>query len=198
LWEKWLPDIYLNLHGYPSHEWVQQFSNYSPYLFRDYWIPRGWFAYFRSATLPIFKEWKKAGEDVRSSIIDGFKAKEIIHESNKKFYDRYYRWAARWQPHMNYLEIYDGVNLYAKRRSSQENRLSSRSRITFVEQTPELMDETAHGSWLEFLSDLGLTYLKSHIDYLAHTQHEIARIEEESQDRIHIQFIRRRPGETDK
>jgi hypothetical protein len=198
LWEKWLPDIYLNLHGYPSHEWVQQFSNYSPYLFRDYWIPRGWFAYFRSVTLPIFREWKKAGEDVKASIIDGFKDREIIHESNKKFYDRYYRWAARWQPHMNYLEIYDGVNLYAKRKSSQENRLSSRSRITFVEQTPELMDETAHGSWLEFLSDLGLTYLKSHINYLAYTRHEIARIEEESQDRIHIQFIRRRPGDTDK
>ncbi len=196
LWTKWLPDIYLNLHGYPSHEWVQQFSNYSPYLFRDYWIPRGWFAYFRSVTLPIFRDWKKAGEDVKSSIIDAFKANKSIHASNKKFYDRYYRWAARWQPHMNYLEIYDGVNLYAKRRSPRESRLSSRRRITLVEETPELMDETAHGDWLAFLSELGLTYLQAHIHYLAHTKHEIARIEEESQDRIHIQFIRRRPGDT--
>jgi murein tripeptide amidase MpaA len=22
LWRQWLPDIYLNPHGYPSHEWV--------------------------------------------------------------------------------------------------------------------------------------------------------------------------------
>jgi len=198
LWEKWLPDIHLNLHGYPSHEWVQQFSNYSPYLFRDYWIPRGWFAYFRSVTLPIFKDWEKAGEDIRSSIIKEFMANKNIHVSNKKFYDRYYRWAARWQPHMNYLEIYDGVNLYAKRRSSRESRLSSRRRITIVEETPELMDETAHGSWLDFLSDQGLTYLQAHVNYLANAQHEIARIEEESQDRIHIQFVRRRPGDTEK
>ena len=198
LWEKWLPDIHLNLHGYPSHEWVQQFSNYSPYLFRDYWIPRGWFAYFRSVTLPIFKDWEKAGEDIRSSIIKEFMANKNIHVSNKKFYDRYYRWAARWQPHMNYLEIYDGVNLYAKRRSSRESRLSSRRRITLVEETPELMDETAHGSWLDFLSDQGLTYLQAHVNYLANAQHEIARIEEESQDRIHIQFVRRRPGDTEK
>jgi hypothetical protein len=198
LWEKWLPDIHLNLHGYPSHEWVQQFSNYSPYLYRDYWIPRGWFVYFRSVTLPIFKDWEKAGKDIRSSIIKEFTSNEKIHASNKKFYDRYYRWAARWQPHMNYLEIYDGVNLYAKRRSSRENRLSPRRRITLVEETPELMDETAHGSWLDYLSDLGLTYLKAHVNYLAFAQHAIARIEEESSDRIHIQFMRRRPGETEK
>jgi hypothetical protein len=198
LWEKWLPDIHLNLHGYPSHEWVQQFSSYSPYLFRDYWIPRGWFAYFRSVTLPIFKEWKKAGEDLRASIIKEFAANEKIQASNKKFYDRYYRWAARWQPHMNYLEIYDGVNLYAKRRSSRESRLSSRRRITVVEEIPELMDETAHGAWLNFLSDQGLSYLQAHVNYLMQAQHEIARIEEEIQGRIHIQFVRRRPGEIEK
>jgi hypothetical protein len=198
LWEKWLPDIYLNLHGYPSHEWVQQFSNYSPYLFRDYWIPRGWFAYFSSVTLPIFKDRMNAGEDLRAYIIKEFMADEKIQASNKKFYDRYHRWAVRWQPHMNYLEIYDGVNLYAKRRSSRENQLSSRRRITFVEETPELMDETAHGPWLHFLSDEGLAYLKAHSDYLAHVQYEIARIEEESQDRIHIQFVRSRPGEIGK
>ena len=198
LWEKWLPDIHLNLHGYPSHEWVQQFSNYSPYLFRDYWIPRGWFAYFRSVTLPIFKDWKKAGEDLRASIIKEFAANEKLQASNKKFYDRYYRWAARWQPHMNYLEIYDGVNLYAKRRSSRESRLSSRRRITVVEETPELMDETAHGAWLNFLIDQGLSYLQAHVNYLTQAQHEIARIEEEIQGRIHIQFVRRRPGEIEK
>jgi hypothetical protein len=198
LWEKWLPDIHLNLHGYPSHEWVQQFSNYTPYLFRDYWIPRGWFAYFRSISLPIFRDWEKAGKDIRSSIIKEFTAKKNIQKSNKKFYDRYYRWAARWQPHMNYLEIYDGVNIYAKRRSPRESRLSARRRITLVDETPELMDETAHGSWLDFLSDQGLTYLRAHVNYLARTQHKIARIEEESQDRIHIQFVRRRPGEIKK
>ena len=83
-----------------------------------------------------------------------------------RLYDRYFRWAARWQPHMDYLEIEEGVNLYSKRRSSRENRLTARRRITFVQETPELMDETARGPWLEFLSDQGLTYLKAHVKYL--------------------------------
>ncbi|MCX6563525.1 MAG: M14 family zinc carboxypeptidase, partial [Candidatus Aminicenantes bacterium] len=60
---KWFPDIYLNLHGYPSHEWVQQFSNYSPYLFRDYWIPRGWYTYYRYLELPLYQVYKEAGEE---------------------------------------------------------------------------------------------------------------------------------------
>ena len=198
LYNKWLPDIYLNLHGYPSHEWVQQFSNYSPYLFRDYWIPRGMFTYYRSLSLPIYQKWKRSGDELRKFIIKEIKTNERINSSNKKFYDRYYRWASRWQPHMDYLELHDGVNLYAKRRSSQASKLSTRRKITFVEETPELMDETAHGSWLNFLCEQGLTYLRAHMKYLSQVKFEIVRLEEESRDRIHIRFIRSRPGEIKK
>ncbi len=198
LYEKWLPDIYLNLHGYPSHEWVQQFSNYIPYQFRDYWIPRGWFAYYSTLSLPVYEKWTKAGEELKNFITQEINANANFQSSNEKFYDRYYRWAARWQPHMNYLEDHDGVNLYAKRRSSRENKLSDRRRITFVEETPELMDETAHGEWLDFLVTQGLTYLKAHAKYLSQTTYEIARIEEEGQDRVHIQLIRSRPGKISK
>jgi len=194
LYNRWLPDIYLNLHGYPSHEWVQQFSNYSPYLFRDYWIPRGWFAYYSSLTLPLYQKWKEAGEELMKFITEEIQANERLSSSNRKFYDRYYRWASRWQPHLDYMELHDGVNIYAKRRSSSESRLSPRRQVTFVEQTPELMDETAQGEWLDFLCEQGLTYLRAHIRYLAQVKFETVRLEEESQDRVHIRFIRSRPG----
>ncbi len=196
LYEKWLPDIYLNLHGYPSHEWVQQFSNYSPYLFRDYWIPRGWFAYYKSLSLPIYKAQVKEGLELRAHIVKEMNSKTKIKGSNKKLYDRYFRWAVRWQPHMNYLELYDGLNLYAKRRSSRESILTNRRKLTFVEETPELMDETAHGEWLDFLCEQGLTYIMAHVKYLSQVNYPIERIEEESQDRIHIRFVRGRPGDS--
>ncbi len=198
LYNKWLPDIYLNLHGYPSHEWVQQFSNYSPYLFRDYWIPRGWFAYYRSVNLPIYQKWKQAGLELKNTIIRDMTSNQDIKDSNKKFYDRYFRWATRWQPHMNYLELDEGLNLYSKRRSSRASRLSNRRRLTFVEETPELMDETARGPWLDFLVTQGLTYLFAHVDYLSQSDYEIIRIEEESRGRVSIQFVRDRPGEIKK
>jgi hypothetical protein len=194
LQDRWLPDIFLNLHGYPSHEWVQAFSGYSPYLFRDYWIPKGWFAYYRALRLPIYDRWKEAGDELRRLIISELEADEKIRLSNEKFYDRYWRWAGRWQPHLNPLELHDGLNIYAARRSSQENRLSPRTRLTYVDETPELMDETASGEWLGFLCEQGLAYLRAHAKYLSTARHEVGRIEEEIQDRIRFQFSRTRPG----
>lgn len=196
LYDKWLPDIYLNLHGYPSHEWVQQFSNYSPYLFRDYWIPRGWFAYFRSLSLPIYRTYSREGANVRDWIVKEMNANVKIKASNQKLYDRYDRWAARWQPHMNYLELYNGLNLYAKRRSSRESTLDARSRITYVEETPEVMDETAQGEWLDFICEQGLTYIMAHVKYLNQVIFPIERIEEEIEGRIFIRFVRGRPGDS--
>jgi hypothetical protein len=177
---------------------VQQFSNYSPYLFRDYWIPRGMFFYYRSLSLPIHQKWKRSGDELKKFITQEIKDNEKIHSSNRSFYDRYYRWASRWQPHMDYLELHDGVNLYAKRRSSQASKLSTRRKITFVEETLELMDETAHGNWLDFLCEQGLTYLRAHMKYLSQVKFDIVRIEEERRDRIHIRFSRSRPGEIKK
>ena len=43
LWAERLPDIDLNPHGYPSHEWVQQFAGYVPPGFRTYLSSRGWY-----------------------------------------------------------------------------------------------------------------------------------------------------------
>lgn len=194
LHEKWLPDIHLNLHGYPSHEWVQQFSGYIPYLFLDYWIPRGWFVYFRSLRLPLYEKWKSAGEDLMKIIIEEIKKDKEFHQSNQKFYNRYHRWAERWQPHLNHLEIEDGVNIYSKRRSSREARLTQKWKTTYIEETPELMDETARGEWLDFLCRQGIIYLKAHLKYLASSDFTRVRIEEEYRDRIHLQFVRGRPG----
>ncbi|MBS3820002.1 hypothetical protein KGY73_10950, partial [bacterium] len=87
---QWLPDIYLNLHGYPSHEWVQQFSGYSPYLFHSYWIPRGWFAYYRGLNLSLYEKWKKAAQQLKEFIIKELNSREKIKTSNQKFYTRYF------------------------------------------------------------------------------------------------------------
>ncbi len=191
---RWAPDAALNLHGYPSHEWVQAFSNYSPYLFRDYWIPKGWFAYVRGLSLAVYDRYRDAGDDIRKFIIAEMNADPRIKESNRKFYERYARWATRWQPFASPLETYDGVALFTKRRSGSENRLTSRGQITYAEETPELMDETASGAWLDFLSGQGLAYIRAHLKYLSQARFETERIEEEAGERVRIQLVRGRPG----
>jgi hypothetical protein len=117
-----------------------------------------------------------------------------IKDSNRKFYDRYNRWASRWQPHLNPLELTEGVNIYSKRRSGSETKLTPRNQVTYAEATPELMDETATGAWLDFLSTQGLAYLRAHLKYLSQAKFETVRMEEEASDRVRFQLVRGRPG----
>ena len=42
LWEMWLPDIFLNPHGYPSHQLVQLFSEYTGLVRRGRITERNW------------------------------------------------------------------------------------------------------------------------------------------------------------
>jgi hypothetical protein len=196
LTERWAPDILLNLHGYPSHEWVQPFSNYTPYLFRDYWIPKGWFDYFRSLSLPLYEDHLREAAVLRTLIAAELNADPAIAASNAKFYARYERWAARWAPHMDALEILDRLNIFAKRRGPVEARMTPRTQTTFNEQTPELMDETATGDWLEFLCTQGLAYLRAHVRYLTQADGPVVRIEEEVRNRPRITLVRKRPGES--
>ncbi len=193
---EWLPDIYLNLHGYPSHEWVQAFSDYSPYLFREYWIPKGWFAYFQAVTNPFYRPWREAAAALEKTIESEMQARADIRESDRRFYDRYQRWATRWQPHLDPLELHGGLNLFVNRTSSREVKPVGRAKTTYVEETPELMDETAQNGWFDFLTEQGLTYLSAHIKYLAAAAFDILRLEEEVGDRVRIQFFRNRPGTT--
>jgi hypothetical protein len=194
--DRWAPDIVLNLHGYPSHEWVQPFSNYSPYLFRDYWIPKGWFDYFKSLSLPLYEDHRQAAAALAKLIVTELNADPAIAASNRKFIGRYERWATRWAPHMDILEVTNGVNIFAGRRGPVEGRMTPRSQTTFNEQTPELMDETATGDWLEFLCAQGLAYLRAHVKYLGQAAAPVVRIEEEVRNRTRLTLVRKRPGES--
>jgi hypothetical protein len=40
VWRRWLPEIMVDHHGVPDHEWEQPFSGYAPFRFREFWIPR--------------------------------------------------------------------------------------------------------------------------------------------------------------
>jgi hypothetical protein len=77
---------------------------------------------------------------------------------------------------MDILEVTDGVNIFAGRRGPVEGRMTPRSQTTFNEQTPELMDETATGDWLEFLCAQGLAYLRAHVKYLGQAAAPVVRI----------------------
>jgi hypothetical protein len=193
LYDRWQPDIFLNNHGYPSHEWVQQFSNYTPYLFRAYWIPRGWYYFHVGLNRIETPLHKKAGERIVEIISGKMKGDKEVFAVNRRIYDRYRRWAERWQPHIHYLELYDGTNIYKKRRGTTAARMSPRRNITVLEAIPEAMDETARDEWLRLAIRQGTLFVTAFMDLAVESRKPIERIEEETEDVVHLQIIRHRP-----
>lgn len=193
LYERWKPDIYLNLHGYPSHEWVQQFAGYTPYLFRQYWIPRGWYAFITHLEHPAYPFHNEASKVLLEYINRELnEIPDILINQNQ--YKRYVRWAERWQPHIHFLEMHGETNLYFERRSPRASKPSARRDITLWEAVTEAMDETAQNGWLNFVCLQGLSFVKAHLDFLKDSEILFHREEEEERSgKISITITRIRP-----
>ncbi len=120
LWEAWLPDGFLNPHGYTSHEWVQPFSEYSAWVIsrtgaelgRAWWIPRGWFTslnYFEDQDHPLSKT---VTYTLRDYIADSMAKAPGVLDMNAKMNARYFRYGQQWDQRAFQQPIYKGVRVY--------------------------------------------------------------------------------------
>ncbi len=81
LWNTWLPDIFLNPHGYPSHQLVQLFSEYTGLVRRgriterNWSMNKGWFMPgFGYTDDPRFPRHKDAAFEIRDYITEAINA----------------------------------------------------------------------------------------------------------------------------
>ena len=116
VWRDWLPDIYLNPHGYPSHEWVQQFAGYVPPGFRTYWSTRGWYTQHRHAARSALSGSRRGdrgpargASSARSTSNTDVRAMNLRHQA------RYRKWAYGFAPYVFNQEIYKDTAIYFTR-----------------------------------------------------------------------------------
>jgi Zinc carboxypeptidase len=118
--EAWLPDAFLNPHGYPSHEWVQPFSEYTAWVQsreganagRAWWIPRGWFtslAYMRDPEHPYSMQITYA---LRDQIVEAERNVPGLLPLETRMNARYERFGQRWQPRDMFQPIVNGIRIY--------------------------------------------------------------------------------------
>lgn len=191
--DTWLPDIRLNPHGYPSHEWVQHFANYNPKSFRAYWIPRGWYTSVRIPEHPSLEDSRDVSLALRDQIAEEVTRDPAARETNLRIYDRYRRWAIRWQPHVYNLELHNDTAIYSSRTGGTVQRPSSGPQTTIFSGYTEAMDETAQGKWLDLVTRMGFGYLMASVKFLNEAEYELFRIEEERGGSIYLSVIRPRP-----
>ena len=214
IWREWLPDIYLNPHGYPSHEWVQQFAGYVPPGFRTYWSTRGWYTNLSGLRDPRYPDIIAATEAMREAIVREINSNSDVHNMDVANQARYRRWAYGFGPFTYGQEIYKDTAIYFSDLETGEVRgsrrmpaprtgpatgggrgaMASYPQVTFDFGMTEAPDETAQGEWLNLVSKAGFSFLMAHVTYLRDGEYSIERIEEAgAQDAVSLTMLRVRP-----
>ena len=179
LWRMWQPDVVLNPHGYPSHEWVQLFAGYTAWvrsrrlLARDWWIPRGWFMpRFDYIDDERFPHHRHAALMLREKISEAIR--RSFGRTNERMYKRYAKYL-RCE-----VVLHDGVwiqspNTGCKVDTDSFGFMTRHPEITFFEGLSEAPDEVASGEWLRVLAAAGLEFSLVHAQFLADLPESVIR-----------------------
>ncbi|HWT46585.1 MAG TPA: M14 family metallopeptidase [Vicinamibacterales bacterium] len=187
IWRMWLPDIFLNPHGYPTHEWVQVFSEYAAWIrnrigeSRDYWTMRGWWMPgFGFVDDPKFPRNKAAQESLRRFITERINAAPEVKALNTRSYERYQRYTTAFDPNLFKVNFTNDVLIYSsmkgqKRSASSQSFMVRQPNITIFDGSTEAPDETAHGDWMKLVATAGLTWDQAMLDWLIAQPHHVDR-----------------------
>lgn len=216
LLEGWLPDAFLNPHGYPSHEWVQPFSEYSGWVTnrqaanngRTWWIPRGWFTslnYLRDEQHPYSP---KLTYEIRDRIVEAERGVPGLIDLENRMNARYERFGQRWQPRNMQQPLVKGIRIYMSLKGSPARGAAGEGGgargsggvggispdITWDSGYTEAPDETAHGDYMKLMASAGLAFDRVHLEYLASGKLRIRRTEREQGGKITWRVERLRPN----
>ena len=200
LWEAWLPDIYINMHGYPTHEWVQYFAGYSAWVRsrnggqRDWWSPRGWFIPgFNWVDDDEYEDITTAQFAILDSVAASITGEPSVEEMNQRLYARYRKYGA--QDVENFREYFHNGMLISLALTGQEvsGNGPTNPRIMYFSTTTEAPDETARGEWLQLVATAGLTHSSALLRYLATGENRIERESSENEGFVTRSVFRKKP-----
>ena len=203
LWDRWLPDVFLNPHGYPSHQVVQLFSEFSGLVRRgrvterNWGLNKGWFMPgFGYVDSPEYPRHRDAAFEIRDYITRGINSNRDVFEMNQRNYERYRRYGAAYDPDVFRLPMTDSVLIQMPLKgSSGESRFGFDSGITIWSGTTEAPDETAYGPWMELVAKAGLSWDEAILDYLYEGEHEVKRSGSSFFGGVSLRMNRPRPPE---
>ncbi len=169
LWRQWLPDVVLDAHGVPSHEWIQCFSGYGspPRFSMSIWLPN-------ALIYGILYEPRDhagnvaAGEDLARAMSAAFAADGEIDGLNKQWLARYRRWGSDILPGKFPVELMNDAIFY--RQDAAERKISftwRRPDVTAVHCVTEVADETAQGEYLDLCARAQGVAMQAVLDWLA-------------------------------
>ncbi|MCY0875234.1 MAG: M14 family metallopeptidase [Firmicutes bacterium] len=199
VFDRWCPDVVLDDHGIPSHEWVQPFAGFgSPPSFPvSYWIPQARM-YTIWRRLADADEVRKAYQgNLEAHVASYIQADEAVKSANDRMLARYRRYGHDFDPTYFPLTLTDGALTFAHIVTAS---LTSRSAIARYPQSvtaevvTETDDETVTGQELTKRVKAHRLVHEALLDWLTETVQplELSRIEE-SGGTVTLRLTRPRP-----
>ncbi len=152
VWRDWLPDVVVDDHGVPSHEWCQQFSGYTSPWFKGFWMPRALlYAYFWYVTDERYAPNKALAERLERAIAAEVGAAPECAGLNASWRERFEKYAHAWMPRLFPAEYRDGMIFYWVPFAYRPDYHYAAVRfpwITASSLVTEVSDETATGPYL--------------------------------------------------
>jgi hypothetical protein len=179
--KRWVPDVIIDDHGIPSHEWVQPFAGYNspPRFTVSYWIPNaliyGIGRQLNPKEYPIhYRNLEKIIKNVEEKITSS----DEIRKQNEYWLERYKKYGHQWLPNVFPLEQTGSLIFYKWPTEISRESTIAISRFpqwVSVDLITEVADETVYGETLERCKR-------------AHKLFDIAVIETVSESKVSYQF----------
>lgn len=197
LWERYLPDVIVDNHGVPSHEWEQQFSGYTSPSYKGFWLPRSLlYGYYWMITDEIFKGNYTVNKKMEEVIAEKIAMDDEITKWNKEWMTRFEKYAHEWMPKQFPANYYkDMINYWIPFGFDQNHRYPSIRFpwITTVAYTSEVADETAQDKYLNLCARAHVTHDEAVLDMLMNCTCLFESKCIISENKISMSSIRQRP-----
>ncbi len=188
LWRMWLPDVFLNPHGYPAHQLVQLFSEFSGLVRagrrteRNWGMNKGWFMPgFMFVDDPELPRHKEEHLKIRRYITNAIQDTDIVRAMNERNYDRYRRYGMDLDPDVFRMDLHNGVNIQMPIKGQRAQPGDGGGfggydpKITIWSGGTEAPDEPARGDWMVTVASAGLAWDQAILQYLLDGEHEVKR-----------------------
>ena len=195
IYEKFIPDILVDNHGVPSHEWEQQFSGYTSPSYKGFWLPRSLlYGYFWYVTNDEYKGNFAVNKRMEDVIADKIGSIPEMAALNKEWSRQFEKYAHAWLPKLFPADYYkDMIDYWIPYAFDSKHRYPSIRFpwLTTVSYTSEVADETAQGEYLDLCARAHLAHDEATIDMISNAQSVYEKhIDNEN---IVARYIRHRP-----
>ncbi|MFC7061060.1 M14 family zinc carboxypeptidase [Halobacillus seohaensis] len=172
---RWAPDIVIDNHGIPAHEWIQPFAGYNspPRFKKSYWLPNALiYGIARKLQGSRYEKQRDLLEQIQNHMMEKVQG-TILEEKNKEWMDRYKKYGHQWLPDVFPVEQTGSLLFFTWETHPDPESHVAISRFpdwVSADLISEAADETVYGNDLKLCIEAQKVFNTSILEVISHKQ----------------------------